>query len=526
MNKNTINRREILRNLGFGSCAAVGGFEIARSKSKLLARQMRTGMQASKKRIMVGSFSHETNTFNPRKTTLEIVKQNALFGSDVLKRGGEMVHGTIGDCIGGFIDVLEMFDIDLVGSFRSGADQGIVTAEAFDYVAEALLDTLEKHEVDAVYLHLHGAGVSENHHDLEGSLLEMIRKKVGPDIPILFTFDLHCTLTNKIIENADAGSIYRTYPHIDAFECGQEIAGILLGIMMGRIKPVMAISKLPLMIGPPLNVVTSEMPMKLIYDRAKEMQRTIPGVLTACPAHGFMQQDCPDQGAGVLVTTDGDRDLAQKLADELGDMMFSYRKEFWIDLPDPAETIRLAMKSDKPVAISDGGDNMGAGTPGDGTALLHEILKQGVDSALVQVWDPQSAETAAKKGVGATVTLDIGGKSGPIYGPPATVTGRVTAISGPEKGKKPAVRIDFGGITILVNSYQIGPNDQSNLRAIGIDPEKYRMIVCKGGFAFRPQYPASIYNYILSNTPGYSSVDLKTFNYTKIRRPIYPLDDI
>ena len=151
--------------------------------------------------------------------------------------------------------------------------------------------------------------------------------------------DLHCTVTKLMTEVADAVSIYRTYPHVDGFECGQEVGVILFGMLYGTIKPVMAVSKPPLMIGPPLNVVTSDMPMKLIYDRAREMQRTIPGVLTVCPAHGFMQQDCPDQGVGVLATVDRDRMLAQKLADEIGDMLFKYRKEFWIHLPDAAEVL-------------------------------------------------------------------------------------------------------------------------------------------------------------------------------------------
>ena len=504
--------------------ASAGPLAVAGITAQSCARR---NVKAPKKRIMVGSFSHETNTFNPNITTLEGIKRNARYGDDVLMRGGEMVHGTYGDSIGGFIDVLEMYDIELIGSIRAGGGgEGTVQEDAFDYVTGIMLDTLDKHQVDAVYLNLHGAGVSVEHPDLEGSMLELVRKKVGPEIPIVFTMDLHCTVTKLMTEVADAVSVYRTYPHIDAFECGLEIASILMGTMFGKIKPVMAVKKIPLMIGPPLNVVTSEMPMKLIYDRAKQMQQTIPGVLTCCPAHGFMQQDCPDQGAGVLVTTDGDREMAQKLADELGDMMFTYRKEFWIDLPDPAETIRLAMKSDKPVAIADGGDNMGAGTPGDGTALLYEILKQNVNSAFVQIWDPEAAKRAFLAGVGSKVTLDIGGKSDPIYGPPVTVTGKVSVISKEGTDWHPAARIEVKGVTILLNSHRIGPNDQTNVRAMGIYPEKYRMTVCKGGFAFRPQYPSTVYNYIMSNTPGYASVNLKQFKYTKIPRPIYPLDDI
>jgi microcystin degradation protein MlrC len=300
--------------------------------------------------------------------------------------------------------------------------------------------------------------------------------------------------------------------------------------LTGKIKPVLAVKKLPLMIGPPLNVVTSDMPIKLVYDRAREIQRKEQGILTVCPCQGFMQQDTPAQGAGVIVTADRDRARAQKFADEVGDLMFKYRKDYWIHLPFPAETIKMAVevnrKTGKPVAIADGGDNMGAGTPGDGAALFAEILKQGTKSALVQIWDPESAGKAAAAGVGAKVTLEVGGKSDAIYGPPVQVTGTVEAVSDFSGKDKPAAKIELKGVTLLVNTDQIGPNDQSNLKAAGIDPSKFAMVVCKGGFAFRPQYPSSVYEYIMSNTPGYSSVDLKQFHFTKIPRPIYPLDDI
>lgn len=479
------------------------------------------------KRIVTGSFSDETNTFINEQRTLDDVKASAQYGPDVYKKGGRMVHGTYGGCMDGFVDIVEMHNVELVGSISAGGNHRIMTEEVFDYVTGTMLDTLDKYPADAVYLNMHGAGCTIGHDDLEGETLALIRKKVGPDIPIVFTLDLHCTVTDLMAQNADAVSVFRTYPHIDAFECGLEIGSILMGTLLGKIKPVVAVRKIPLMIGPPLNVVTDDMPMKLVYDRAKEMQRSMEGVLTCCPAHGFMQQDIPTQGAGILVTVDRDRDLAQKLADELGDLMFQYRKDYWIDLPKPDETIRqAAMMTKKPVAIADGGDNIGAGGAGDGTHLLREILKQGVDKAFVQIYDPESAMKAFDAGVGKTVTVDIGGKSDPMYGPPETVTGTVSVVSKQGDSWHPCARIESKGVTILLNTKRIGPNDQTNVRAMGIFPETYRMTVCKGGFAFRPQYPADVYDYILSATPGYSSPDLSTFTWKRIPRPIYPLDNI
>jgi len=313
-------------------------------------------------------------------------------------------------------------------------------------------------------------------------------------------------------------------------------------ILNGEINPVMAVSKQPLLIGPPHNVLPHDLPMKKVMDRAREMERDIPGIIAACPAQGFMQQDVPYAGTGVVVTADNDRDLAQKCADELGDMMFSYRNEYIVDLPDPAETIRLAALSDNPpVSIADSGDNIGGGTPGDGVALLHEILKQGVDSAFVPLWDPEAALKAAEAGVGAEITLEVGGKSDSVYGPPVTITGVVRTVTdgrflnregkgywaGVMDNMGLSARIDAGGITIVVNSISTSPNNIMHANAIGVYPEDYRMSVCKGGLAFREAYKPPVANsYIQSDTPGYSSSNLNNFTYTKIKRPMFPLDTI
>jgi microcystin degradation protein MlrC len=268
------------------------------------------------------------------------------------------------------------------------------------------------------------------------------------------------------------------------------------------------------------------MPIKQVYDKAMEMQRTIPGVLTCCPAQGFMQQDVPGAGAGVMVTTDGDPELAQKLANELAELMWSFREEYWIKLPGPEESIRLALQSNKPVAIADSGDNIGGGGSGDGTYLLQEILNQKVSSAFVQIYDPQSALEAYNAGVGATVNLRVGAKSSPINGQPVAITGEVSRVSEDGDRWHKSARIELNGVTLLLNTKRIGPNDQTNVREMGIFPENYQMTVCKGSFAFRPQYPESVYNYIMSATPGYVSVDLSTFEWNRVQRPIYPLDKI
>jgi microcystin degradation protein MlrC len=282
--------------------------------------------------------------------------------------------------------------------------------------------------------------------------------------------------------------------------------------------------------------------MASIMARARAVEARNQSVIAACPAHGFMQQDVPYGGVGAAVTTNADLELAKSLAEELSERLYAHRSEYYVDLPDAAEAIALAKRSDrKPVAIADSGDNIGGGTPGDGTCLLAEALRQGVKSLFVHLVDPQAARTAAAAGVGATVHLAVGGKSDPIYGPPVEIRGVVRALvdgvfvnrawggywDGVTSDMGLTARIDMGGITVLVSSERYSPNNIMHAKSVGVYPEDYAMSLCKGGLAFREAYKPPVANsYIQADTPGYSSSNVQQFPYEKLSRPIYPLDPI
>ncbi len=488
---------------------------------------------------MIGGMLHETNTFNPYLCRLEHFRQKALlFGHDIIS----VRRGTNTE-IGGFIESLESHGIHIVPSaFAEALPAGVVTDDAVDTVLNAMLDTLDRTAVDGILLSLHGAMVTERFDDGEGYILGKIRERVEQKIPIVITLDFHAVLTPAMAEYADAVVIYRTYPHIDNAERGSEAADIMRRILDGEIDPFVRISKQPLLIGPPHNVLPAYMPMKHIMDRARAAEREYGAVIAACPAQGFTQQDVPHTGTGVAVTVDSDPELAQRIADEIGRMMFESRHEFIAALPDPVEAIRQAMMSaHPPVAIADAGDNIGAGTPGDGTALLREILRQNVPSAFVQICDPSSAAAAAGAGIGTTVTLSVGGKSDPVYGSPVEITGIVRTLSdgvyrnrnwggcqgGVTEDMGLSARIDCGGITIVLTTNPVMPNNIMHANSMGVYPEDYRVTVCKGGLAFREAYkPPRTNSYIQCASPGFSSPDLESFHFRKIPRPIFPLDDI
>jgi microcystin degradation protein MlrC len=433
-------------------------------------------------------------------------------------------------------------EVDLtLSAFANASPAGLVSAEALRNVLAIWLDDLARQPVDGVLLALHGAMVTEDQPDGEGYLLRQVRQVVGPGVPILCTLDLHATLTPEMAAYADGCTIYRTYPHMDPAERGQEAARLMLRTLRGEVTPTLAVAKRPLLIGPPLNVLPTDEPMRSIMARARQMEEDIPGVLAACPAHGFMQQDVPEAGVGAAVTTDGDPDMARHLAEELAEMLWVHRKAYWVPLPSPAEAIAQALACpNPPVAIADSGDNIGGGTPGDGTALLHEILRQNVDSALVHLVDGEAARLAALAGIGARISLAVGGKSDPLYGPPVEITGVVRALTdgvylnrawggysaGVVSDMGLTARIDLrDGLTLLVSTRRYSPNNILHAKSLGVYPEDYRMTVCKGGLAFREAYKPPVTNtYIQADTPGYSSSNLAQFTYRRVRRPIAPLD--
>src|SRR6185312_6479803 len=74
--------------------------------------------------------------------------------------------------------------------WTSGGAGGIVTADAFERIAGELIGRLSAAlPVDAVYLDLHGAMVTEPFEDGEGELLRRLRAVVGPKVPIVISLD-------------------------------------------------------------------------------------------------------------------------------------------------------------------------------------------------------------------------------------------------------------------------------------------------------------------------------------------------
>src|SRR4030088_3052627 len=201
-------------------------------------------------RIAVGGFLHETNTFAPTKATYADFVHGGgwpamAHGADVLK-----VMRKINVGLAGFVETAEAKGWDMVPTISCGASPSAhVTEDAFERIVKVMIEGIAAAgPLDAVYLDLHGAMVTEHFDDGEGEILARVRKAIGNDLPLVVSLDLHANVTPEMVEHADALIAYRTYPHIDMVGTGRAAANNLALLLRTGRKFAKAFRQLPFLI--------------------------------------------------------------------------------------------------------------------------------------------------------------------------------------------------------------------------------------------------------------------------------------
>jgi microcystin degradation protein MlrC len=414
---------------------------------------------------------------------------------------------------------------------------GRVTRDIYEHVKQRMLADLETAgRLDGVLLDLHGAMVPEGLDDGEGDIIAAVREAVGPDVPIAVTLDFHGNLGRDMIGKADLLHGYKTYPHVDMAERGEEAAERLAQVIGRRIKPTAAWRKPPIL--PPLgNQGTARGPMRRLYDLADEMEKD-PKVISVSLFAGFPYADIPDAGLGIYVVTDDDPALAERLAGRLARVAWEHRHEFLHTALPVKDAVARALAADgRPIVLADMADNTGGGAAGDGTEILRELLRVGARSAVVAcLWDAAAVQRCIEAGVGAHVTLDVGGKVDDRHGAPVRVTGTVRTLSdgrfvhrGPMMhglpGRLgPTAVLDVNDIKVILITYRWQTLDPEMIRFVGIDPLMEKILVIKSTIHYRAAFEPIAREIIEVDAPGLSSSNLARFVFRRIRRPIFPLD--
>jgi microcystin degradation protein MlrC len=487
-------------------------------------------------KIVIAQMEHETNTFSPVPTPWEAFGPDGPYLGDAARRA---MRGTRTP-IGAFIDLAEREGADIVTpvagfAYPSGPVDGAAHDRFCDLICEAAAQGCE-----AIFLDLHGAMVvADRTDDGEGTLLERVRA-VAPHTPIAVSLDLHANVTGRMVANCDVIAGYKTYPHIDMYEAGELAGSIVLRMLKGEVKPVMVWGNAPIL-AQTLKMNTSEGAMKAFTDAARAAQAD--GVLAASAFGGFPMADIPEAGMSAVVVADANRDQAEAARDRILSVAWANREDFvWRDEPLEQAIARAATIEQGPVLLIDHADNCASGATQDTMHVLKEALRQGLSGIAVgPIRDPEAVDTLAKAGIGATVTLKVGGKTDmPAIGrrgEPLELSGVVRAltdgqytITGPQftgvraHMGRTAV-LDTGSAEIVITERLQEPWDTGVFTSAGIDPAQKRFLLLKSRMYFRPVFLPFARDVIYCNGVGVSSSDWRLFQYRKLRRPIYPLDE-
>jgi microcystin degradation protein MlrC len=507
------------------------------------------------KRIAIGGWQHETNTFAPFDTDYAAFEM--ADGWPALAEGPDLIDAVAGINmpIEGFIQSVRS-EVELVPTLWTSAEPGgYVTDDAFERIAARLCGLIKNAgPVDGVYLDLHGAMVTRRYHDAEGEILARVRAVIGPRVRLVASLDFHANISRRMVDGADALTIYRTYPHVDMADTGARAAEALMQLVGGVIAHKAHRQGDYLV---PLHLGGTEFePNRGIFRRLKELA---PTSLSADVALGFPPSDVPDAGPSILAyaaTQDGAQHIVDELCRELGAAESRYVND--VHTPDVAIPIAMANRSGRPVILADTQDNSGAGGTADSVAPVIDLIRYGAQGVVVAILtDAQFAAAAHECGVGRTFEAALGGKlyspSGPhgrASGPHGHASGPHGHASGPQGpfrgkfrvlalgdgrfvctgpvsrgarmdlGRMALVRVeDAGGadVKIVISSVRSQPLDQAMLRHVGVEPASERILVLKSSVHFRADFDPLAAATLVVEWPGCNPSDPARCVYTRLR---------
>ncbi len=483
-------------------------------------------------RIAVGGFQHETNTFAPVKTPYEDFLVPG--GWPALTRGEALfanVEGTSTPIAGAIAAGRKAGHTLVPLSWCMATPASYVTDDAFERIATMLLEELDaalaQGPLDAVYLDLHGAAVTESFEDAEGELIARVKARAG-DIPVAVSLDLHANVTEGMVRDAALIDAYRHYPHIDMAETGARAMRALLR-RLGTGRPWHSrFHKFPF-----LTAINWQCTMIEPGDTLRQMIDSLAAnedvTVAFCP--GFALADIAECGPALAVYG-AEQARADAVFEELRQAVEAVREDFAGTLWSPEAAIRHAMRADKPgpYVLCDTQDNPGGGGEADTTGILQALIDLDAQNALVAIIkDPEAARAAHAAGVGSDLDLELGaGTRQPGIHP---VKGRFlveqlsdgqTVGTGPMFGGNPinvgdSALLRIGGVQVLVTSRKTQVADQAILRHIGIEPKSLHILVLKSSVHFRADFQPIATEVLVVQSPGPVVADLASMPFRKLR---------
>ncbi len=494
-------------------------------------------------RVALLGFSIECNKFAPPATKAHFLARTYLEGEAIVEKARSPNPAMLPETPG-FVAAMDAsgpwtpVGIALAMTEPNGPVEHGFFVELIDTIERGLRAALP---VDAVYICSHGAGLTTEEDDPDGILFERARRIVGPDVPIAATLDLHANVSDRMVRSIDVFIGYRTNPHLDMRERGAEAAAAIRE-MLGGVRPQRAFVRLPI-VPPTVTMLTAAGPYAELIEFGQ--RRMTPEIMNVSVMGGFAFADTAKNGLSVVVTARHDKRAAEVLARQIAELGWANRARFYPRLTslDDAVDKALAVGRDPSLpalAFADVADNPGGGGRGNTIFLLRAFYEAGVSGALLGVfYDPDLAAEAHRHGVDARFVARFNRAETTRFSEPYTAPATVAALTdGRCVGRRgiyaglrlelgPCAALQLGGVTVVVISHRVQCADPVFFEMMGLDIGRARSVVVKSRGHFRGGFdeffgPEQILEVDL---PGLTSPLLNRFEWTRLPRPVIPLDD-
>lgn len=495
-------------------------------------------------RIALLGFSIECNRFAPPATQRDFDTRCWVVGEEVVGDARSASPKALGEMPGFVADMdtagpWEPHGILLAMAEPNGPVEHAVFARMMA-LCRSGLEALRGH-VDGVYCVLHGAGLTTELDDPEGALQALVREVLGPDVPLVCSYDLHANVSDAMVRDCDAFIGYRTNPHLDMRERGAESAQVMRRLLTGT-RAFRALRRLPI-VAPTVSMLTAQGPYAEVIDLGQAWAADDPRIINVSVMGGFAYGDTPFNGMATVVTAT-DQAAADALATRLAVAAWERRNRFVARLTPLEEAARMACDSAVPLAFADVADNPGGGGRGNTMFILQAFLDAGVEGCLIGViHDPLLAAEAHALGQGARFTARFNRLQGTLKANDAfshafateaevvalsdgRVTGRRGIYGGTAMTLGATAALRISGITVVVISIRTQCADPAFLEHLGLDIASARCVVVKSRGHFRGGFDEFFgHDRIVEvDAPGLTSPILSRFAWTRLPRPVLPLD--
>jgi microcystin degradation protein MlrC len=469
----------------------------------------------SNMRVAIAGMHIESGTFSPLLTTRDDFQVTR--GANLLARYPFLAEP----------EFAELEPLPLV-HFRA-MPGGCVRQADYQAMKAEILDRLAALDPppDAFYFDVHGAMSVCGLADAEADLLAAIRKLLPSGALVTCSQDLHGNVSAELVALTDLITAYRTAPHLDWMETRARALRLLLRAHRDGSRPLRARVGIPVLVSGEMSSTTCEPGASLYAPLADES--TAPGVWDASLWVGYAWADQARSMATAVVTgtcAEAVRRTAAGIAQRYWDARREFR--FLTEAVDAATGIERGLAAtEKPMFLSDAGDNPTAGAAGDVThtlaaLLAHPSLRDGQSTAIfASIPDAPAIEVLRTTAVGATVRLSLGGKLDPLHGKALDVTAELVFFC---DGENPQAVLRCGGVSIIVTARRRPYHLREDFLRLGLDPLECDLCVVKIGY-LEPELAAMARGHWLLISPGAVPPLLTGIPYQHLSRPMFPLDE-